>query len=146
MVSWGRAFKAALVLLAFTIVWGIIGAIIIGVGTFTLALNAITYEYYYGTPVPTGINWGALGGLVIVWIIGVLIIYLGSYASYFKILTELIVEETRKVSQTIAAQPVVTQATQVSSTPTPVCSKCGTPLTYVQQYQRWYCPTCREYQ
>lgn len=146
MVSWGRAFKAALVLLVFTIIWGILGAIIIGVGTFALAPSAITYEYYYGVPIPTGINWGAIVGVAIVWIIGILVIYLGSYASYFKILTELIVDETRKISQTMVTQPVATQATQVSSAPTPVCPKCGTPLTYVQQYQRWYCPTCREYQ
>lgn len=91
MVSWGRAFKAALVLLAFTIVWGIVGAIIIGAGTFALAPRAFSYEWYYGVPIPTGINWGALTGIIIVWIIGGLVIYLGSYASYFKILTELIV-------------------------------------------------------
>ncbi len=146
MVSWGRAFKAALVLLAFTIVWGIVGAIIIGAGTFALAPRAFSYEWYYGVPIPTGINWGVLTGIIIVWIIGGLVIYLGSYASYFKILTELIVEETRMATSVTATPPTATQATQAAGAPTPICPKCSTPLTYVQQYQRWYCPTCREYQ
>jgi hypothetical protein len=146
MVSWGRAFKAALVLLAFTIAWGIVGAIIIGAGTFALAPSALSYEWYYGVPIPTGINWGALIGIIIVWIIGGLVIYLGSYASYFKILTELIVEETRMTTSVAAAPPIATQATQAAGAPTPTCPKCGTPLMYVQQYQRWYCPTCKEYQ
>lgn len=28
---------------------------------------------------------------------------------------------------------------------TPACPTCGRPLTYVQQYQRWYCQNCRKY-
>ena len=26
------------------------------------------------------------------------------------------------------------------------CPTCGKELTWVEQYQRWYCPTCKEYQ
>lgn len=26
-----------------------------------------------------------------------------------------------------------------------ICTTCGRPLTYVQQYQRWYCESCRKY-
>lgn len=29
--------------------------------------------------------------------------------------------------------------------PGPPCASCGTSLTYVQQYGRWYCPNCRRY-
>lgn len=25
------------------------------------------------------------------------------------------------------------------------CTNCGKPLTYVQQYQKWYCENCKEY-
>jgi len=25
------------------------------------------------------------------------------------------------------------------------CTNCGKPLTYVQQYQRWYCENCKQY-
>lgn len=27
----------------------------------------------------------------------------------------------------------------------PVCQKCGNPLSYIQEYDRWYCYNCREY-
>jgi hypothetical protein len=28
---------------------------------------------------------------------------------------------------------------------TPVCSTCGGPLTYIEQYKRWYCYKCQKY-
>jgi sporulation protein YlmC with PRC-barrel domain len=37
-----------------------------------------------------------------------------------------------------AAQPAAAQST-------PVCPKCGGPLTYVPQYQRWYCYKDKKY-
>lgn len=39
-----------------------------------------------------------------------------------------------------AAQPA--QAAQSSQ---PKCSTCGGPLSYIQQYQRWYCYNCKKY-
>jgi len=43
-----------------------------------------------------------------------------------------------------AAQPV--QAAQPAAQPTqPLCPTCGRPLTYVQQYQRWYCYNDKKY-
>jgi len=27
----------------------------------------------------------------------------------------------------------------------PACSKCGRPLTWIEQYQRWYCYNCQQY-
>ena len=137
MVSWGRAFKAALVLLAFMIVWGILGTIILFSGVFTGVFGQmfnVTTEPPYFT-----VNWAAIGVGAILAIIGTLILVLGTWASIFKIFTELIVEEVRKIFP--AAATVASTATTA-----PTCPKCGTPLMYVQQYQRWYCPTCREYQ
>jgi hypothetical protein len=32
-----------------------------------------------------------------------------------------------------------------SPTQTVYCTTCGKPLTYVQQYQKWYCEKCKEY-
>ncbi|MEM2941579.1 MAG: hypothetical protein QW304_08550 [Thermoproteota archaeon] len=140
MVTWGRSFKAALVLLLFVIAWGFIGGIIIAIGSFTGLLGLFQF-----IPEPPFIivNTGALGAIIIITIVGFLIIFLGTWASVFKLATELAVEEMRRTMPTTVAQPVPTQAVGAA---TPVCSKCGTPLTYVQQYQRWYCPTCREYQ
>lgn len=140
MVSWGRAFKAALVLLAFSIIWGIIGGIIMFIGSFIGALGMFRVLPY---PPYLEINWGAFGAIIIVWIIGFLISFLGTWASAFRIATQLAVEEIRKTMPVPVAQPV---GTQTVSTPAPPCPKCGTPLTYVQQYQRWYCTVCREYQ
>jgi sporulation protein YlmC with PRC-barrel domain len=42
-----------------------------------------------------------------------------------------------------AAQPV--QAAQAAQSSQPTCSTCGGPLSYVQQYQRWYCYKCKKY-
>ena len=40
-----------------------------------------------------------------------------------------------------AAQP----AAQPQAQQAPVCPKCGGPLTYIQQYQRWYCYKDKKY-
>jgi len=42
-----------------------------------------------------------------------------------------------------AAQPV--QAAQQAQQAQPLCPTCGRPLTYVQQYQRWYCYNDKKY-
>ncbi|NHV99017.1 MAG: hypothetical protein HA496_05130 [Thaumarchaeota archaeon] len=137
MVSWGRAFKAALVLMVFMIVWGLLGTIILFSGVFTGVFGQM-FNISTEPPFFT-VNWTALGIGAILVIIGTLIIVVGTWASIFKVFTELIVEEVKK---TFPA------ATAAAPTPTsgPACPKCGTPLMYVQQYQRWYCPTCKEYQ
>lgn len=42
-----------------------------------------------------------------------------------------------------AAQPVAQTAQPAAQTPT--CPTCGGPLTYIQQYQRWYCYKDQKY-
>ncbi len=138
MVSWGRAFKAALVLLAFTILWSIIGGIIIIAGTFFGALGAVRM---IPEPPYIDVNWSAVGVIIIIWIVGFLVSFLGTWASAFRISTQLAMEEIRKTMPVSAVPP----AAQAESVPVPTCPKCNTPLMYIQQYQRWYCPTCREY-
>ena len=32
-----------------------------------------------------------------------------------------------------------------AAAPTPTCPTCGSPLVYVEQYKRWYCPNCKKY-
>jgi hypothetical protein len=41
------------------------------------------------------------------------------------------------------ASPVYPPSAPLPSTP--MCSVCGRPLIYVQQYQRWYCQNCQRY-
>ena len=54
-------------------------------------------------------------------------------------------EEEFKMSEEKSTMP---SAPQQPTTPQPqqkVCPYCGTPLIYVPQYQRYYCPRCRRY-
>jgi sporulation protein YlmC with PRC-barrel domain len=44
--------------------------------------------------------------------------------------------------QTLGSQPAIQQPQQ--SQP-PVCPTCGGPLTYISQYQRWYCYKDKKY-
>lgn len=46
-------------------------------------------------------------------------------------------------TQSFGAQPVVQP--QQSQTQQPTCPTCGGPLTYIQQYQRWYCYKDKKY-
>jgi sporulation protein YlmC with PRC-barrel domain len=43
----------------------------------------------------------------------------------------------------VQQQPVQQQPAQQQSQPT--CKTCGGPLTYIPQYQRWYCYSCKKY-
>jgi len=44
--------------------------------------------------------------------------------------------------QTFGSQPTTQQAQQSQ---TPICPTCGGPLTYIAQYQRWYCYKDKKY-
>jgi sporulation protein YlmC with PRC-barrel domain len=46
--------------------------------------------------------------------------------------------------QVLGPQPVV-QAQQAQQAQQPVCPTCKGPLSYIQQYQRWYCYKCQKY-
>ncbi len=48
---------------------------------------------------------------------------------------------TEHVAAVQTAQPVQ----QAQQTQQPVCQTCRNPLSYIQQYQRWYCYTCKKY-
>jgi sporulation protein YlmC with PRC-barrel domain len=44
------------------------------------------------------------------------------------------------------AEPAITaQPVQAAQTAQPVCPTCRGPLSYIQQYQRWYCHKCQKY-
>lgn len=46
---------------------------------------------------------------------------------------------------TYPQQPAYQQPTAPTQATTPTCPVCGTPLVYVQEYNRWYCPKCQKY-
>jgi len=88
MVTWSRVFRGALVYTLWSIIWIIIGAVII--------IGGIYYGYISGTYGLFGIrepNWGII---LTAGIIGYIIISLGTIAALFKILAEITAEEVEK--------------------------------------------------
>lgn len=85
----------------------------------------------------------AAGNIMIGWIISVLFAFiffsLGGYISgYF---------ERRPF-----AMPTIFNLSRISRAPPPppvaaaqLCPTCGRPMTFIQQYNRWYCPNCKKY-
>jgi sporulation protein YlmC with PRC-barrel domain len=53
-----------------------------------------------------------------------------------------IVEAASTLTQTSTAQATTTQA---AASGQPTCKICGGPLTYIPQYQRWYCYNDKKY-
>ena len=47
--------------------------------------------------------------------------------------------------QTIQQQPTQTVAQAQTQTTQPLCPTCGRPLTWIPQYQRWYCYNDKKY-
>jgi hypothetical protein len=86
MVSWERAWSGAFAWLAWTLLYGIIGIILIGVGVFSIMgnINNITNL----------VSWDSklIGGFLFI-VAGWIIIVLGAIASFFKINSEIISEE-----------------------------------------------------
>lgn len=134
LVSWTRAFKAAILTIAYWIVWAIIGGIIAVGGLFSMS-DAISYTNYGLPHVELG---RAFGGLILVFI-GWLIILLGFYATIYKVLTEIIVDEVRTISPAKPLPPVAKPAMPEVEVYCPSCGcknpadakfciKCGAPL------------------
>jgi hypothetical protein len=135
LVTWGRAWRAAGAWFGWSLVWGFVGIIFIVAGALVIAGSAV-YSIYGGVNYLTG---GMAGGFVLM-VIGWLIMILGSMAAYFKVGSEIIAEEVKKevgifgpTSQMLIPQPATISAA------TPSCPTCGSPLRFIQQYQRWYC-------
>ncbi len=125
MVSWGRVWSGAFAWLAWTIVYGIIGVILIVVGVFVVggSLNNLIFSsnltsgHFYNSNLFAGFIFILLG-----WII----IAIGVIASFFKINSEIISEEVNH------SQPI-------ASPPTDYCCKtCGAIVSPNQKY----CPEC----
>jgi tetratricopeptide (TPR) repeat protein len=94
MVSWNKSMASALKVIGYSIIWGIIGIILIfiGFGMMSSQMASITGSLMTGkTPDFANILIG-----LIVMVIGYIIIICGFLASFMKVLTELIVEETNE--------------------------------------------------
>jgi hypothetical protein len=100
--------------------------------------------------VSSGLNLLGVSGVGV--ILGILLLIFGNLfwrilceymVVQFRIFTELVeINKTLKGGQNIAPS---TQAVNIPQAGPPICQTCGGPLTYVQQYQRWYCERERKY-
>jgi hypothetical protein len=132
MVSWSRAFKAAILTLLYWIMWGIIGGLIIAGGFF--ATMGCVQVSQMGIPT---IDWGrAFGGIILI-IIGYVVIMLGFYASFYKVLTEIIVDEIKTGIPT-TQQPVMPPIQPKLPEIELVCPVCGAK----NPQQATYCIKC----
>jgi sporulation protein YlmC with PRC-barrel domain len=64
-------------------------------------------------------------------------------ASDFIILKPQAIQQT--TYQPVQQQPAQTMAQQAQQATQPLCSTCGKPLTWIPQYQRWYCYNDKKY-
>ena len=134
LVSWGRAWRAAGAWFGWSLVWGFLGLVLLGVG-FAIFARSEVYSIWGGYSYSAG---GMVGGIVLM-VIGLLIYMLGSVAAFFKINSEITSEEVRKQIQTHGSFPQTSGATPMTSSAGPPCPTCGSPLIFIQQYQKWYC-------
>jgi hypothetical protein len=108
--------------------------------------TAIVYTIItlFTTLISAVLNQGAAGTIFLGWIISVLFVFVfatlgGYFCGYF---------ERRPYGM-----PAIFNMPRMSRAPPPpppmpaaqLCPTCGKPLTYIQQYDRWYCTNCKKY-
>jgi hypothetical protein len=98
----------------------------------------------------SGLNLLGLSGVGVV--VGLMLLILGNL--FWRILCEYLVVQFRifselvEINKTLKGGHTIASPVQMANIPQPgptVCSTCGGPLTFVQQYQRWYCEKERKY-
>jgi len=97
----------------------------------------------------TGTNILGTSGIGV--ILGILLLIFGNL--FWRVLCEYLVVQFRiftelvEINKTLKGGPAAPSAQMASNALAgpPVCPTCGGPLTYVQQYQRWYCEKERKY-
>ena len=117
----------------------VLGALVITIGSFLLMLVDFNVA-------GQGVSLG--GGVGI--IIGIIMLIFGNLA--WRILCEYwvvqfrIYEEIAALNRRMGGPSSQPPAPSPAPSPaTPVCSSCGGPLRYIQQYQRWYCDKEQKY-
>ena len=109
-----------------------IGAILVMVGGFNVT--------------GTGVSLGGAFGIIL----GIIMLIFGNLA--WRILCEYWVVQFRIYEEIAAlnrrmggASPQPVAPSPAPSPATPACPTCGSPLRYIQQYQRWYCDKEQKY-
>lgn len=115
--------------LGWSLVWGLVGILLILVGIAVivspiLGLIQEPVNYYsYGVLVSSMI-FALIFGIILI-IIGALVISLSAVATFFKINSEIVAEETKRLIEA----PKITAK----------CPNCGSELRYIDTYKKWYC-------
>lgn len=108
--------------------------------------TAIVYTIItlFTTLISAVLNQGSAGTIFLGWIISVLFVFifatLGGYLCGY-------------LERRPYGMPTIFNIPRMSRAPPPpppmataqLCPTCGKPLTYVQQYDRWYCANCKKY-
>lgn len=85
-ISWSTAFEKAIVYVLYSIVWDIIGLILI-----ILSLYIVGYHFSIGF---SGINYnGSIIFPAVLFIVGLIFIFFGNMASFFKVFGDTIADE-----------------------------------------------------
>lgn len=131
MTNWSKSFALALKAILVGIVFAIVGVIFMAFGVGLIYLG--TRDYLAGAGSIKLTAW--IG--VPVAVFGFAFSSIGFYAALIKFTVDEAVREARGTTLT-------TLKTQ-SETSIRTCPNCRTPLKWVEDSKRWYCPNCKEY-
>lgn len=139
MPGWGRSFALALKSVVVGFLFALLGVIIIAVGIGAGYASFATGHYTT-----------ALVVAIILIVIGFSIGGLGFYAALIRYSVEEALKEIAQKAPTapVVAPPPAPAVTVVTTAPTAAaqaCPRCGGPLTFVPQANRWYCANCQQY-
>jgi hypothetical protein len=140
LVSWGRAWRGAGARFGWNIVWGIAGIAIFGAGLFIMisAVSSIAaFDPYRGFNY-NGIIGSSIVGVALM-LVGWIIQTLGSWATFFKINSEIVAEEVNRQLGRITQQQTNMGSPPVAGVASSMCPTCGGALIYDFQAKRWYC-------
>ena len=97
MVSWGSAFKAAILTIFYQVIWLVIGCVACLYG-LSLSVTAVQF-----TDSGLQFQWANAYGGIATFAIGLSIIYLSGLATIYKVLTDLIGHEMRPDRTAVAS-------------------------------------------
>ncbi|MBT4422979.1 hypothetical protein HOC87_01325 [Candidatus Bathyarchaeota archaeon] len=86
---------------------------------------------------------GKVGSNKLVFIRGSQLLWFIEIQPQKAVLTSINLDQAVEIVTSVLTPDTIPDSAPVSADP--VCKKCGTPATFVEEYQRWYCYECKEY-
>ncbi len=140
-ISLGSVFKVTFVLgLILGLIAGILYALIMTGGVVTYGFQALPLGY----GVAGAIAGGIVGGIVAA-IIAVIYAFLYNVTARITGGLEFDLSEAAVYPGAQMAAPTPGYAAPRSAEAAPRCPRCGGPLRYIKEYERWWCDSCRQY-